>query len=360
MNPRIIWAIFRKDMLDAIKNTYILFALILPVGMSLLFSIMLPTKQISDPILHMVVYDPGQSQVIQKLREAPGVDLAAVDSPDQVKTRVTNSSLVGLTLPQDFDTAMAAGQNPEIQLYYDGEQAIGVQATAGRMVEDALREIAGQELPAKLVPTDVLGSEAGTGIQNFNIANYMLLLFLVMGLVMTGVFVVPTILVEEKEKQTLQAILVSPANYADLVIGKALVGMVYALLSAFILLAMNNGFSGSPFVTLSTVVLGALVLVLTGLLLGAIFKTTAQVNTWSSIVMLALLVPAMFIMWPKPPEPIPTIMRFIPTNHIASALTAGLDGSATLAGAGIDLLILAVCAAVVFFAVIWFLRRERR
>jgi ABC-2 type transport system permease protein len=360
MNLRIIWAIFRKDMLDAIKNTYILFALILPVGMSLLFSVMMPTKQITDPLLHVVVYDPGQSRVTQKLGATPGIDLTTADSIEQVKTEVTQGSLVGLILPQDFDTAMAAGQKPEIQLFYNSERTTGTQATIGRILEGIFREIAGQELPAKLVLTDVLGSEAGTGIQNFNVTNYMLLLFLVMGLVMTGVFVVPTILVEEKEKQTLQAILVSPANYADLVIGKALVGMVYALLSAIILLAMNNGFSGNPFVTLSAVVLGALFLVLSGLLLGAIFKTAAQVNTWSSIVMLALLVPAMFIMWPKPPEPIPTIMRFIPTNHVASAISAGLDGSATFANAGVDLLILAGCVIVVFFAVIWVLRRERR
>jgi ABC-2 type transport system permease protein len=360
MNPRIIWAIFCRDMLDAIKNTYILFALIMPVGMSLLFSVMLPAKQYADPVLHVVAYDQGQSQVMQKLGATPGVDLKTADSIDQVKDQVTQGSSVGMILPQDFDGALAAGRYPEILLYYNSDKTVGTQATLGGVLEDILREIAGQELPAKLVSTDVLGPDSGSGIQNFNVTNYMLILFLAMGLVMTGVFVVPTILVEEKEKQTLQAILVSPASYADLVAGKALVGMVYALLSAFILLAMNGGFSGMAAVTVSAVVLGASFLVLTGLLLGAIFKTTAQVNMWSSIVMLALLFPAMFALMPKPPEPIPAIMHLIPTNHVASAISAGLDGSATLAGAGVDLLILAVCSAAVFFAVIWILRRERR
>lgn len=356
MNPRIIWAIFRKDMLDAIKNTYIFVALIMPVGMSLLFSVMMPAKGLTDPVLQVSVFDPGQSQVTRKLAAIPGVDLTTADSIEQVRTLATQGSAVGLVLPQDFDTAMAAGQTPLIDLYYNGEKTLGMQATLGNMLESILRELAGQDLPAKVVSTDVLGSPA----ISYNLANYILILFLVMSLVMIGVFMVPTILVEEKEKQTLQAVLVSPASFADVVIGKALVGMVYALLSAVILLAMNNGLAGNPVVTLSAVVLGSLFLVLTGLLLGALFKTTAQVNTWSSIVMLLLLFPAMFVLPPKPPETIPTIMGFVPTNHLASAISAGLNGTATLADAGVDLLILAGCAAAVFFAVIWLLRRERR
>jgi ABC-2 type transport system permease protein len=359
MNPRIVWAIFRKDILDAIRNTYIFVALLLPVGMSLLFSVMLPSQNFSNPVFKVAVYDPGHSQILEKLRAAAGVDITLVDSAEQAKARAADGSSIGLVLPSDLDASIAAGEKRDIQLFYDSGRTVVTQITVNRLLEGFLRELAGQQLPARITTVDI-APPAANAAPAFDVAHYMLVLLIVMGTVMTGVFVVPTILVEEKEKQTLQAVLVSPASYADIVIGKSLVGMVYALLSAFILLALNGGFAGAPAVSVATVFLGSLFLVLTGLLLGAIFKTTAQVNTWSSIIMLALLFPAMFVMIQAPPEPIPTLLRIIPTSHISTALNAALSGTVSFAGAGVDLLILAGCAAVVFGAVLWVLRQERR
>lgn len=240
MNPRIILAIAKKDIVDAVKNAYVLFALILPVGMSLFLRLISPTG--------------------------------------------------------------------------------------------------GQE----------------------GLSNIAMVMSLVMGLCMAGVFVVPTMLVEEKEKRTLQAILVSPAGYLDLVIGKALVGMFYSLLLGLLLLLLNRGFAGNGAVTLLAVVLGSLFLVQVGLLMGAVFGETAQVNTWSSIVMLALLVPTLFVMPPRPPAPVSTITNLIPTSHMAEAIIIGLSKGASLGDAGLHLLVLAAATVVVSAAVVWALRRGRR
>jgi ABC-2 type transport system permease protein len=359
MNARIIWAIFCKDLVDAVRNTYILFALLLPLGTSLLLSVMMPAKSYTPTTVQVAVYDPGQSQYLESCFDGEGVILRTVASEAEAEEQASEDGVVGVVLPADFDRAYLDGRIPKIRMYYNSDRSTVAFASYARMVEKKVREQAGQTLPIDMDPIDVSTSAVETAA-DFDLSIYMLILFLVMSMVMTGVFVVPTILVEEKEKQTLQAVLVTPAGFTDLIIGKSLVGMVYALLSATLLLVLNNGFVGSPAVTLSVVVLGSLFLVLVGLLLGAVFKTTAQVNTWSSITMLALLFPAMFVLPPKPPEPIPTIMQWIPTSHIASALAAGLHGDAAPATTGIDLLILAGCALVAFLGVWWALRRERR
>ncbi len=359
MNPRIVLAIVRKDIVDAIKNTYILFALILPVGMSLLLGVMVP-KDGKDRLLEIVVYDPGQSQLVAQLKADPAVSLMPVDSSDAVIQRVEKESMVGLVLADDFDAEIAAGKTPELRLYYNGQRGSGEQAAFTQIIESALRAMAGQTMPARLAPIDVTRSGQGGEKQETDYSQYLLILLLVLGLTMVGVFVVPTILVEEKEKHTLQAVLVSPASYTDLVAGKVLVGLVYSLLTALILLLLNDGFSGNAAVTLLAVLLGSLFLVQCGLLLGAVFTTTTQVNTWSSIVMLALLIPAMFIMPPQPPEPIPTVTRLIPTSHMAEAIRLSLSNHATLSSVGPDLVILAASTVIVFVAVIWVLRRERQ
>ena len=356
MQPRIILAIAKKDIVDAVKNAYILFALILPVGMSVLFSFMLP----KDRPLDIVIYDAGQSRLVELLQGNTALQLIPANSVDEVSQRVKEGALGGLALPDDFDAAVATGKTPELRVYYNGRRALGEQTALRQILESALRAMAGQTMPARLVSFDVTSSGQGEARQEFDLNSFYLVLLLVMALCMVGTFIVPTILVEEKEKCTLQAVLVSPASYADLVTGKALVGLFYSLLIALLLLLLNKGFAGNAAVTILAVVLGSLFLVLVGLLMGALFSTMTQVNTWSSIVMLALLIPAMFILPPQPPAPFSTITRLIPTSYMADAISIGLSGRATLGNVGLDLLVLAVATVIVAVAVLWALRRERR
>lgn len=357
MNPRIAFAIARKDIVDAIKNTYIFISLILPVGMSLLFGLILPGGGTSTTIT-VAVYAPGGSALIDRLASNPAIRLLVQDSAASVTATVKSGGGAGIILPEGFDSLLADGERPTLQILYNGAMGSVVEAGVQRTVESFLRDIAGQVLPAVIQPTNIGGSSSGVST-GFNYSHYLLILFVVMGLAITGVFVVPTLLVEEKERHTLEAVLATPAGYADLVAGKALVGLTFSLLSAFILLALNKGFSGYPPVTIGSVVLGALLMVLIGLLLGAIFTTSAQVNTWSTIVMLVLLLPAMLSSGLPVPAPVQAIDRFLPTQYITDALMSSLGGSSLTAGEGVDLVILAGCCVLAFAAVIWVLRRER-
>jgi ABC-type Na+ efflux pump permease subunit len=153
---------------------------------------------------------------------------------------------------------------------------------------------------------------------------------------------------------------VSPATYADVVVGKGLVGIFYALLVAVILMLLNDGFGGFVVVTILSVLLGSIFLVQVGLLMGAAFKTINQVNSWCTIVMLVLMLPGMLGDFLPPPEPIPTLMKLIPTTYMVEAMNQGMSNSVTLSSAAINLGMLAVTSLAAFVAVIWFLRRERR
>jgi ABC-type Na+ efflux pump permease subunit len=136
--------------------------------------------------------------------------------------------------------------------------------------------------------------------------------------------------------------------------------MFYSLLLALLLLLLNGGFVGNPAVTILAVGLGSLFLVQVGLLMGAVFSTSAQVNTWSSVVMLALLVPAIFAMPPQPPAPVSTIVGLIPTNRMADAIRMGMSSTASLSHTGLDLLVVAVATVIVTGAVVCALRHERQ
>jgi ABC-2 type transport system permease protein len=360
MNVRIILAIARKDIMDALRNSYVVFILIMPLGLSLFFNMTTPDSG-QDARLNIVIYDEGQSRLVELLEANRAVKLIRATSAADVQAQVKDGELVGVALPAGFDDAVQAGETPELSVYYSGRRRISGQQEAAlrEILDDALRGVAGQARPAVLVPVDVLASEEESAGPAASLDHFYLVLLLVMSLGIAGIFVVPTLLVEEKEKRTLQAILVSPASTLDVVAGKALVGLFYSLLLAILILVLNDGLVGNVVVTVLAVVLGALVLVLVGLLMGAALNGSTQVNIWSSIVLFALLVPTIFLMPPQPPAPVSTIVRLLPTSHMALPVLRSLGNSATLGNVGPSLLALGGMAAIAAAVVVWLLRRER-
>ncbi len=359
MRLRIALEIAKKDIVDAVRSATILLALIMPIGISVLLRVMIP-RYGREGFMEMVVYDAGRSRLVAQLQDNPSIKIIPVQGEDEVARWVKEGVWGGLVLPANFDRDVESGKVPVLQVYYDGQKGFNLQSLLQEVIEDALRSMAGQDLPAQLVIVDVSTSEEKAGDREFDVGKFYLILFLVMGLSMVGGFIVPTLLVEEKEKHTLQAILVSPAGYGDVVVGKTLVGIFYALLSAVLLLLINGGFVGNIGITMLSIVLGALFLVLLGLFLGAIFHSTNQVNAWSSFILLVLMIPAMFNLPPRPPEPIHRLVRLIPTYYIADAITLGVNGSANLSNVGLDLVVLAFSTLVAAGAVVWALHRGRR
>ena len=361
MHPRIVLAIARRDLVDAAKNMYLIFAIVLPIAMSLLFRVLFPSDSGSGGgVLDIAIYDAGQSQLVQYLVDSKQFSMFFVGSAGEVRDMVSKDKLGGLVIPANFDADVADKKMPELPVYFNTSRGGIRQSAFYQLVEGGVRHTAGQSLPAKIVFMDISEASTGKGSAAFNLSSFYLLLFLVMSLTMVGVFVVPYILVEEKEKNTLKAVLVSPATYSDVVVGKALVGLFYALLVALTLMLLNNGFTGNVLVTTLGLVLGSVFLVQVGLLMGAAFKTVAQVNSWSSIVMLALMLPGMFGDFLPPPEPIPTIMKLIPTTYLAKAVTQGMADTATLTSTAINLGVLTLASAAAFAGIIWFLKRERQ
>jgi len=345
MNWRATWAIARKDIVDAVKNTYILFGLVLPIGLSLLMRLVFPSED-EERLLSVAVYDPGGSRLIAALRAQPDVRLLEVASGEELPQVVKAKAVGGLAVPAGFDEAVQAGQRPELTVYVNSRRGGGELAAFDGMVQRQVWALAGQEMPARIISTDVA---SGPGIgDDFRMERYLLVLLVVMALAMTGTFVVPTLLVEEKERHTLEALLVSPAGPTEVATAKAIVGLAYSLLGAGVLVALNRGWVGDWPVT---------VLALVGLFMGGLFRSVTQVNTWSSIVMLAAMLPSWLTM-AQVPAPLEAFFRLIPTHYLVQTMSLALAGEASLARVWGYLAALLVSTAVAFAAVVWTLRRQ--
>jgi len=358
MNWRVVWAIARKDIVDAIKNLYILFALVLPVAMSLLLGVIFPSQE-EIQTMTIAVYDPGASRLVSSLRELPDIRVREVASAEELAEVVRKDAAGGLIVPAGFDAAVSAGQQPDLTVYLNRRRGGGELAVFQRMVEQQVWAVVDQPFPAKISWTD-LGNPAG--IQKpggFQFQAYLLILFLVMSLAMVGTFVVPTLLVEEKEKHTLDALLISPARPAEVVAGKALTGLLYSLLIAGVLIVLNRGWTGNWPMTVLALLLGSLFVVAVGLLMGGLFHTTNQVNTWSSIVMLALMIPSWSGVFGNPPM-MERLFDLVPTHYMANVLQLSMAGEAALGRVWMDLAALGGSTILALGAVLWVLRRQSR
>jgi ABC-2 type transport system permease protein len=360
MNGRIILAIAQKDIRDAIKNRYLLMGLVLPVAMSLLFRLMFSgTSNLGT--FPVAVYDPGGSRFASQLGALPQLNILPAGTVEQLQEQLKTAggAIGGIAIPVNFDQDIAAGRQPELTVYLNTKKAAAQLSAFRQLIIQQVWGLNPAAVPAKINWSEVSAVEAKTAGSAFRVDLYLLILLLVMSLAMTGAFVVPLLLVEEKEKHTMEFLLVSPATAPEVVAGKALTGLVYSAMGAAAMLLLNHGWTGNWPATILAVVLGALFMVAVGLLMGSIFQTTMQVNTWSSIILLLLLLPTWFTVL-QMPSAVYTIIRLIPTYYLADLLNRSLAGGALPSAGIVDLGVLLASLIVIFGLVIWSLRRQEK
>jgi ABC-2 type transport system permease protein len=354
VNLGIVSAITRKDVVDAIRHKYLLTALVTPLAVALLFRVLLPGVG-GRNLLTVVVYDAGGSGLVAELRKTPHITVVDAASADAIAGEVERRKATGgLVVPVNFDADLVAGKQPQLNVYVNNKKNAFEQGGFRRLVEQMVRSFAKQPEPARLVWVDV-DKEANEGIRGANLEQMLLPLLLILTFGMVAAFVVPLLIVEEKEKRTLDFLLSSPASLKEIIVGKALTGGVYTILIAGLLLGINRQLIKSWSLTVLTVVLGLLFVVGVGLVLGSLLKDTMQVNTWASVVLMVLLAPSFPSLgltgW------FDTAMRLVPTYYLTEAVIMSMAGTLT-PRLWLYWGVLLGCTLIVFVGAAWALRRR--
>jgi ABC-2 type transport system permease protein len=355
MNLSVVSAIARKDVVDAIRHRYLLTALVTPLFVALLFRVLLPGVN-SRSFLNVVVHDAGSSSLVAELRKTQRIGVIEAASPDAIAGEVERrKAIAGLAVPANFDADVAAGKQPQLTVYVNNQKNQFEQAGFRRVLDQMVRTAAKQPEPAQLVWVDV-GEASKDQIGVGTSLDQMLLpLLLILTFGMTGAFVVPLLIVEEKEKRTLDFLLSSPASLQEIITGKALTGGVYTLLIAGLLLVINRSSIHDWSLTLLTIVLGLIFVVGVGLVIGSFLNNTMQVNTWASVVLIVLLAPSFpsigLTGW------FDTVMRLVPTYYLSEALKLSIAGTVS-SRLWVNLAVLLGCTFVVYLAASWALRRR--
>lgn len=355
MNAGAVAAIARKDIVDAVRNRYLLFALLTPLMVALLLRMLQPGIN-ALTTMTIVVHDPGKSQMISELRAAPRMNLIEAGSADAVLAEVEKREANGgLAVPANFDADIAAGKQPELIVYVNQTKKRIQEAAFRQLMERQVTALVKHPAPVRAVWVDV-GDETDREGFGVNLDRMLLPLLLLLVFSMAGALVVPLLLVEEKEKHTLDFLITSPATLSEIILGKALTGVVYSSLIAGVLLALNQQLIGNWPLTLLVVLCGLLFVVGVGLLMGSLFQNTMQVNTWASLVLVLLMAPSFPTLGML--TAVETAYRVIPTHYFVEALRLASAGTASARLWG-NLAVLLGCTLLTFFAATWALRRAQ-
>ena len=356
MNLGIVAAITRKDVVDAIRHRYLLTALITPLFVALLFHILLPDAS-SRNLLTLVVHDSSNSKFIAELRNTPQITIVEVSSAESTAAEVEKRNAIGgLVVPANFDDDVAGGKQPDLTVYVNNKKSSFEQAAFRRLVTQLAQSLVKHPDPARLVWIDVDRDVSERARGGLGLDQLLLPLLLIMTFGMTGALVVPLLLVEEKEKRTLDFLLASPASLKEIIAGKALTGAVYSLLIAGLLLGINRQLIANWPLTFVGILLGLVFVVAIGLFLGSLLNNTMQVNTWASFVLILLMAPSFPSIGLT--GMVETVLRFIPTYYLSEALKLSLAGGLA-SEIWMNLAVLFACTIAAFLAAAWALKRRR-
>jgi ABC-2 type transport system permease protein len=361
IRPGVVAALFRKDLLDAIRESRILVSLLTPIALAVLYNAIFPEERLFEA---KVAYaGPETSAIVQTLKtraETGGsvsLKLQHVATADEARKLVMSKDVdVAFVLPEGVDDAIKAGRTPAITIIQP-EDAGAAASFVDSSIQAGARELAGQKAAAAITPEQVKTGSADQGVAaEIGPRRYFVLATIVMMIGMIAVLAVPIMLTEEVEKKTLDALLLV-GTYLEVIFAKALVGLAYTAISVALMLALTRLRPEDLATFVAGTGLMALALIGVGLLMGGLFKSAQQVYSWSSVLLIPVIGPAFVVGLPIP-DALDALFRVLPTSQGMRILTNGLAGRPLFTDLWQAYLVLAVWAVAMYGLLAWRLSRR--
>jgi ABC-type transport system involved in cytochrome c biogenesis permease component len=181
---------------------------------------------------------------------------------------------------------------------------------------------------------------------------------LLIQLALLGLSMAPQLIVEEKDNQTLQVIVVSPAKLTHFILGKTLAVFFYTTLTTAIGLIFVGPLIIHWGLALVALFIGMLALIMPGILLGVLLKTKQQLQIWVWVMFIPIILPIFFSIVRVLPVRIMTIIDWWPTVTLARLLRAGFTLNPPLNSYGSEIIYLLSLTLVILFITFFIIQRQ--
>ncbi len=306
MSLKRVGILLGKELWQGPKNFIFVYALVMPIVISLVVSLVFGTLFTEKAKLGVV--DEDSSQLVTMIRELDSVVHKEYGTVSEIKQAVESGAVdVGMVIPAGFDSSVMQGEETELTTYIWGESLAKNRTILGATIANLVRELAGQEAPVE-IEAITLGDEV-----SIPWSDRLLPLIVLMAVILGGLTLPSASVIDEKEKKTLEALVVTPTSIGDVFIAKGLMGVILSLLMGVVILVLNQAFGTEPALLVLLLALGAIMAAEIGLLCGALIKDiTTLFAVWKAGGIL-LFGPAIIYMFPQIPQ---WIGKLFPTYYL--------------------------------------------
>ncbi len=326
-------AVLRKEALQMIRDSGTLrFALVIPIFQLVLFGL------IDTNVRHVptVVFDQSRTEASREL-VADFVNTSYFDVVDFVPSRaelrrqiVANRASVGIEIPPDFARRSLYGQPASFLVLIDGSDSTISSQTLGaangialnRSLAAVRRSMGIQDLPLEARPTLLFNPDSRS-------ANLLIPGLVAILLTFSGTLLSAYAIVRERERGTLEQLMVTPASPLAVVLGKLLPYLVLAFVQLLFVLALMRLAFGVPIHGSLPLLLGLAVIYLFALLsLGLLVSSRARTQMEATQLAQMVLLPSIMLsgyIFPLSslPTPLRWLAQVLPATHFI-AISRGI------------------------------------
>lgn len=331
------WHVAARDLRLGPRSPLLVYAILLPIVMSFLISAVFGGLLESQPTLGIV--DLGASDLTVAAHDLAGIDVVDLDDAAELRSQVEHHDLdAGIILAPEFDRALRTGGVPDLQFYVSGDSLASNRIILAVATLDLIREASGTSPPVAVTVTTV-------GDKDYvPIGDRLLPVIVFYAVVIAALFLPASSLLDEREKHTLDALLVTPTRMSEVLLGKAILGILMGVVLGFVSLALNGATGKRPLDVLVFLTMGSVMMAELGLVLGALVKDANSLYTAIKGAGVFIALPVIFIIWPTLPQWIP---RLTPTYYFLQPVYEIAINGGSLGSYGVELSIgCAICAAL--------------
>lgn len=350
MNFGIIKTLVAKDASLYLKNRLFAFFTILGILTFIIIYFILPSSVNEE--LEIGLFAPVIPPVFELIQEEDGLKFEVFESEEALIEAITGGDYVaGVVLPADIMDKFASGLKPRITLYFPSAAPAEITDAVRVMIKELAYIQTGQplaiEMSTEILGRDRLGAQIPPRDRMRPLFAVFILMFETMGLA--------SLISEEVEHRTAQALLVTPMGITDFFAAKGITGVSLAFGQVVFFMTIVGGMSNQPLIILTALLLGSVLVTGVAFLVASLAKDIMSVMAWSMPVFITLSLPAFGIMFPGT---ITSWAKAVPSYYLADTVHQAANFGAGWGDIWSNLLILLGFNLVIIWGGIMALKRK--
>lgn len=346
-----IGVLISKEFRHGAGNLFFILAFVYPIALSLIVTLVFGDVLEQKP--RIGILDNGNSEFALVLEDQARLDIRSYDDIGALRD-ATEEGIInyGVVIPVNFDEALQNGTAVDLTRYVWSETEGDDQLKIESALQQGMVSVSGSQMPVVMEGIQLGDEDTSTWTER------LMPLLVIMTIMMGGILLPASALVEEKSNRTLLGLTVTPTTLLEVYVAKATIGVIISSAMGVMVLVINNAFGNDPVLLVGLLALGSIAGSLLGVILGSYIKSVEGLLAVIKGLGIVLAMPAILAIFPEVPE---WIQQIFPTHYILDPVIKVSQEGANFGDVVVEVgVLLALVGAMVIFLVMVFERQQKR